>query len=136
LLIRPISSTKLASNNFLYPPKQPQQSQSTASNKPIETTPSKPQQSQQPPKKSSSYKIAALALTGFTVGLGFATLNPDSRRQIQKVAPQANQLFDMIDELLGRKKTAPSSLQLPSKLPDKVQTEVKLKTVQAEPEKY
>lgn len=87
-----------------------------ASSTPVESAPAQPKsasppQPQQAPKKSgsSSFKITALALTGFTVGLGFATLNPDSRRQIQKAVPQSNQLFDMIDELLGRKKSSITS---------------------------
>lgn len=63
------------------------------------------------PKKSSNLKVVALALTGFTVGLGFAVLNPDSRKQIQDVVPQANLFFDMVDDLMGRKKVQTPSIK-------------------------
>ena len=56
-------------------------------------------------------KVVALALTGFTVGLGFAVLNPDSRKQIQDVVPQANLFFDMVDDLMGRKKVQTPSIK-------------------------
>lgn len=109
LLLRQISQTSNVSNS-----------------KPAtESAPSQPA-SPPPPKKSSSFKIVALALTGFTVGLGFAYLNPDSRKQLQQAVPQINQVFDMIDDLTQRlKKQVPSLPSIPSFPPSQVKTEPK-----------
>ncbi|RNA35792.1 MICOS complex subunit MIC60 isoform X5 [Brachionus plicatilis] len=57
-----------------------------------------------PPKSRSGLKLVALALTGFTIGIGYATLNPDSRRQIESIVPQSSHLFTYIDQLLGENK--------------------------------
>jgi hypothetical protein len=61
-------------------------------------------------KKGSStgFKLFAFAITGFTVGLGYATLNPESRKQVEQYVPQSKQLFDYIDQTLGFK---PSAIQ-------------------------
>lgn len=56
------------------------------------------------PKSRSGLKLVALALTGFTIGIGYAVLNPDSRRQIESYVPQSSHLFDYIDQLLGENK--------------------------------
>lgn len=58
------------------------------------------QQSEGPKKGGSGFKLFALALTGFTVGIGYVTLNPDSRRQIESYVPQSQYLFDYVDGLL------------------------------------
>ena len=81
--IRQLSSTQYLSNN-------------------ASDTPNK--QSSETKKTPSGFKIVALALTGFTVGLGFAALNPDSRRIIQGTIPQSTHFFDLIDDLLNKKK--------------------------------
>lgn len=59
-----------------------------------------------PPKQSGGggFKFFALALTGFTVGIGYVALNPDSRRQIESYVPQSQYLFDYIDGLLNTNK--------------------------------
>lgn len=79
--------------------------------RPISTSPnnfqSNPEQSSSEIPKPKSYKgitFLALALTGFTVGIGYATLNPDSRRQIESIVPQSHQLFDYVDKFLSEKK--------------------------------
>lgn len=75
------------------------------------------QQQSEPPKKSggSGFKLFALALTGFTVGIGYVTLNPDSRRQIESYVPQSQYLFDYVDGLLKNVKSqVPSIPSLPS----------------------
>ncbi|CAF0889017.1 unnamed protein product, partial [Brachionus calyciflorus] len=57
-----------------------------------------------PPKSRKGLKLVALALTGFTIGIGYATLNPDSRRQIESYIPQSTLLFNQIDQVLGDNK--------------------------------
>jgi hypothetical protein len=84
-------------------------------------------QSAAPKKSSSGFKIVALALTGFTVGLGFATLNPDSRRHIQGVIPQSKDFFDKIDDLLNKKK--------PKKSIESIEVKTEAKKDVPEPEK-
>ena len=55
-----------------------------------------------PPKRSGSgaFKFFAFAVTGFTIGLGYATLNPDARKQVESVIPQSSYLFDFVDGLI------------------------------------
>lgn len=65
------------------------------------------------PSGSSGGKIFAFALTGFTLGLGYAYLNPDSRRQITYNVPQVDYLFSFIDGVLGRKKPSEQPIQMP-----------------------
>ena len=76
--IRQLSSTKYLSNNALVTPNK---------------------QSSETKKTPTVFKIVALALTGFTVGLGFAALNPDSRRNIQGTIPQSKHFFDLYLEI-------------------------------------
>lgn len=56
-----------------------------------------------PPKSGSiGLKVFAFALTGFTIGLGYAYVDQNTRRQISNKIPQANVLFDKIDSALGK----------------------------------
>lgn len=61
-------------------------------------------------KKSGSngLKIVAFALTGFTLGLGYVYANQESRRHISSSLPQANDLFNYIDIVLGRENLSKS----------------------------
>lgn len=56
------------------------------------------------PKKSGSvgFKAFAFALTGFTIGLGYAYVDSDSRRKVSNAIPMADSFFTSIDDLLGR----------------------------------
>lgn len=66
-----------------------------------------------PPSSSGSngFKILAFTLTGFSLGLGYVYLNPDSRHKFSVSVPQADALFTSIDAMLGRK--APEGNKLP-----------------------
>lgn len=70
---------------------------------------------QEPVKPSGSFggKVFAFALTGFTLGLGYAYLNPDSRRQITHNVPQVDYLFSFLDGVLGRQKPSEQPIKLP-----------------------
>ena len=74
-----------------------------------QSTPPPPQ-----PKRSGSgaLKFFAFAVTGFTIGLGYATLNPDARKQVESVIPQSSYLFDYVDGLI---KDYKPSIQQPPK---------------------
>ena len=69
---------------------------------------------EQPKQRASSggsgfFKVVAFAVTGFTLGLGYVTLNPDSRKQIEAIVPQSSQLFEFIDDKLGFYKKLPAT---------------------------
>lgn len=68
----------------------------------VETTGSQPQPNQQKSSGGSGAKVFLFALTGFTLGLGYVYLNPDSRKQITSTVPLASSLFESIDKLFGR----------------------------------
>jgi len=48
-------------------------------------------------------------VTGFTLGIGYVTLNPDSRKQIEATVPQSSQLFEFIDDKLSFYKKLPAA---------------------------
>jgi hypothetical protein len=70
---------------------------------------------EQPKQRASSsggsgfFKVVAFAVTGFTLGLGYVTLNPDSRKQIEAIVPQSSQLFEFIDDKLSFYKKLPAT---------------------------
>lgn len=67
----------------------------------------------------------AFALTGFTLGLGYAYLNPDSRRQITNSMPQVDYLFSFFDGVLGRQKQVESPTKMMPKVDDQPKLEKK-----------
>lgn len=68
-------------------------------------------------KSSKGLKLVVLALTGFTVGIGYATLNPDARRQIESVLPQSQQIFTSIDKYLNLTKINNNFETKPAEIP-------------------
>jgi hypothetical protein len=83
----------------------------------VKTPPPSPSAPQEQPRQRSSgsgfFKLVAFALTGFTLGMGYVTLNPDSRKQIEAAVPQSSQLFEFIDDKLSYYKKLPTS-QVPA----------------------
>lgn len=75
-------------------------------------------QSQKPPNyetpKSSGgggggLKMLAFALSGFALGIGYISLNPESRKQVETYVPQSKTLFEMIDSMLLKKNDSTST---------------------------
>lgn len=105
----------------------------TSRNQQQEQTKSSPGQQASAPKKSGGgLKLFALAVTGFTVGIGYATLNPDSRRQIESYVPQSHLLFDYIDGLLNKAKTQLPTLA-PTPKPESVPAPIKPSPASSKP---
>ena len=104
-------------------------SQAAAATKapPSATQPPKPSFESQPPKKSrAGLKFAAFALTGFTLGLGYVTLNPESRRQVETAVPQSKMVFDAIDDMVKKINADPVPVSSPpSRLPPSEQKPAK-----------
>jgi hypothetical protein len=86
LKLRQITTT---STNFA----QPEQTTSSSSNN---------KQSNNLGGGSTAFKLFALTLTGFTLGIGYAVLNPEARRQIEATVPQSSFLFNSIDGYLNQ----------------------------------
>ena len=54
-----------------------------------------------PPKSGGSgLKIIFFALSGFALGIGYISLNPETRKQVETYVPQSKTLFELIDSML------------------------------------